>query len=37
MADTSLKDVNVKTLIESIIKSEKKSDKMLTLYIKRQV
>jgi hypothetical protein len=32
MADTSLKDVNVKTLIESIIKSEKKSDKMLTLY-----
>jgi len=32
MADTSLKDVNVKTLIESIIKSEKKSDKMLALY-----
>jgi hypothetical protein len=32
MADTSLKDVNVKALVESIIKSEKKSDKMLTLY-----
>jgi len=32
MADTSLKDVNVKTLVESIIKSEKKSDKMLALY-----
>ena len=35
MADTSLKDVNVKTLVESIIKSEKKSDKMLRYIIKR--